>query len=259
MEGSFNSSCAMVVGGCLFAALLTACETQGRRVDSRGPTISQTGAMGVVDGRPRFADPITLDGSSTILIPFVMESSKGPFDDEDPYTRGGEPLASRARSSEVASSGYFDSLAPYPNFRSVRWHNAVCKDTMSNVEWTILSERGVIGAWYRFANAMMFIAVLDDTNNDGKLNDLDARVAIFTERDGRNPRIVTPRNAQVWSLSFDSTADRFNFIIAEDTNKDRRFTKLDVSSPWSLARTSNTEAVPLISSETREKVQSLLK
>ena len=53
---------------------------------------------------------------------------------------------------------------------------------------------------------------------------------------------MTPRDAQVWSVSFDSATDRFNFIIAEDTNKDRQFTKMDVSSPWYLIRTSNAGA-----------------
>ncbi len=228
------------------ALALTACANR----PARPPTVAPTPAAGDVAGRPRLGQPIVLRDSPTILIPYTVETSKGLFEDNDPYTKGG----SYGASMRTADRREFRS-------RSVRWHNVIARDTDTGEEWTILSRRGIIGEWYTdFFNegVIVFIAVVDDTNRDGMLNNLDARVAIVTDANARNPRIITPLDGQVWSVGRVEGTSTLSFLIATDTNRDNRFNDADSSGPWTWRPGSDAEATPLVSEATLKRVEQML-
>ncbi|HYF16093.1 MAG TPA: hypothetical protein VD971_13570 [Phycisphaerales bacterium] len=232
----------------LLAAVVLAACTPARRV-AQAPTISKTPAEGDVRGRPRLGAPIPLPESSTVLVPFAVESAKGLFEDDDPYTRRGGVESGRAN--------YRGGPPP----RGVRWHNVIAKDTASGDEWMILTRRGVIGEWYAglgAASVVVFVAVVDDTNGDGVLNNLDARVAIATDANARNPRIVTPTDAQVWGVSAMADSRTLCFTVAQDTNRDGRIDSYDTSAPWVWRLGSDQNATPLVSDAIRERAEQLL-
>ena len=223
-------------------------------------TISQTGASGQVEGRPTLGQPISIPGHPVVIIPFAVESQKGLFQKDDPYRRGGVDYA--------ASYSYLASVSKvgYRSTGEVRWHNAILHDLKTGQEWPILDRRGLIGRWEIFgkppkkdepfvSRAILFTAVLEDTNHDGLLDDRDARVAVLTDADGRNPRMVSPPDAQVWEASYDPDNDTIFLRVAADTNHDGKFTYDDEALPYTLAPGSTTPATPLIASPTLERVK----
>ena len=215
-----------------------------------------------MQGRPTLGQPIPIPGRPTVVVPFAIESEKGLFEKDDPYSRGGiQPQ----RYSYLASVGKPGGYA----MGDVRWHNAIIHDLKTGEEWPILDRRGIIGRWEILGippkhdepfvvRAILFIAVLDDTNHDGLLDDRDARVAILTDADGRHPRAITPANAQVWDTSYDPEKDMIFLRVATDTSSDGRFTYEDEALPYALAADATTPAVPVIAAATLTRVKQWL-
>jgi hypothetical protein len=248
---------------CLSLSLLSAlagCYTSHASYDQH--TISSTSATGQVAGRPTLGQPIPVPGQPTVLVPFAVESEKGLFEKDDPYLRGGVQQQRLSYLTSVETPRSYTS-------GSVRWHNAIIHDPKTGEEWPILDRRGIIGQWEVFgkpakqdqpfvSRAILFIAVLDDTNHDGLLDDRDARVAILTDADGRHPRIVSPANAQVWDASYDAEHDTIFLRVATDSNGDGRFTFEDEALPYALAADATTPAKPVITAATLDRVKQWL-
>jgi hypothetical protein len=252
---------------CLALVLLApACSSGPLQVQDKH-TIARTRSDSPVEGRPTLGMPITIAGQGTVLVPYSIETTKGFFEADDPYSRGGVSALSR-------SSMSFDSMSYAPGMprawlTDVRWHNVMFHDMKTGEDWPLLSQRGVISQWGVFfkpppkdqpwvSRALLFVAVLDDTNHDGSLNDQDARIAILTDADGRHPRVVTPRDAQVWSARYDDQNDTIYFMVASDTNHDGRFTFDDVAVPYACAANSQPPASPLISDAALRRAEQLL-
>lgn len=244
-------------------ALLGAC-TSTPRYDPN--TISQTTTERPVEGRPTFGEPIAIPGQTTVLVPFSVETHKSLFQDNDPYTRGGMlagGMTNSVRYDTWASAGH-----------GTRWHNVVFRDLANGEAWPLLTQRGIISEYQMLmlpqqqiqpnvyepplSRAVVFIAVVEDSNSDGLLNDLDARVAILTDADGRRPRIVTPGDAQVWGARFNSDLDTIFFQVATDTSGDGEFTFDDVAMPYAIAADGRGIAEPVLSDATRRAVESIL-
>jgi hypothetical protein len=225
-------------------------------------TIAKTSADGVIEGRPTLGVPISIPGHPTVLVPFSVESHQWFFESQDPYRAGGVPYESARMTAR--------SIAWMPHYGGgVRWHNAIFRDTRSGEEWPLLERRGIVAQYqvlghppredeHFVSRALLFIVVLEDTNRDGVLNDQDARVAILTDGDGRNPRIITPREGQVWGARYDPALDMLFLQVAMDTSGDGRYTFEDVATPWAVAITSRDTAAPLLSRAMVERAQSLL-
>lgn len=238
---------------------LTACTATPRHDPN---TISPTTTERPVEGRPTFGEPIAISGHTTVLVPFSIETDKGLFQDSDPYTRGG------LRLQGTYASGYPTWVIRAGS--NVRWHNAVFRDLATEEAWPVLEGRGIIAEYHVFhhprveaqdppsTRALVFIAVVEDSNRDRVLNDLDARVAILTDGDGRNPRVVTPRDAQVWAVQYNPQTDMLLFQIATDTTGDGRFTFDDVAMPYALAADARAVARPVLSESTRRAVEAML-
>jgi hypothetical protein len=238
--------------------ILAGCATQDRRDPH---TITKTSSAGAVEGRPTLGRAIPVPGQPTVLVPFAVESVKGLFEKDDPYRR------STLYSTVDRSVAGYAFEQPYA--QDVRWHNAIFRDLHTGDEWVLLSRRGIISRYEPIlqarerdkppvARALLFTAVLDDTNHDGLLDDLDARVAILTDADGRHPRVVTPPDAQVWSAAYDPQKDIILLYIARDTTGNGRFDTEDEPAPYWVDAGGNGPARPIVGAGSLAAVRSLL-
>lgn len=249
---------ARLLGTVVLVFGLTACGSgRASRVDDH--ELVETKARGVLKGRPTIAMPIPLPGQNTHLIPFSMEERKGLFDDDDAYDRAW----SRAPRSSPWHQGSTWQ-------QSVRWHNAILQDKATGEEWLVLNHRGVISEWFSFGRPPepeaparcernIFIATVEDTNGDGVLNNLDATVAIVAEGDGRRPRIVSPKGAQIWNVTYDFETRLVYFYVVPDTNNDGLYSSLDVSRPYVFDAKSEGPARPILSETIMARAEALLK
>ncbi len=249
---------------CLSSWLLCACAGLGSRADDH--TIARTTAEGELAGRPTLGMPIGIPGHETCLIPFSIETRKWLFQDTDPYSRGGFDSGPRSPGADA----WYLGRPPAAPGGSVRWHNAIVRALASGEQWTILSQRGVIGHWRILgkdprpdepfhSEAIVFIATVADTNQDGLLDDLDAAVAIVAGGDGRDPRTVTPPEAQVWGISYDHEDSRLYLQVVADTNGDGEYTSEDEPMPFVLDVRKREAAAPVVSEDMLRRVEALLK
>jgi hypothetical protein len=244
-------------------ALLPACASEQRRDPH---TFAFTNTKGGVEGRPTLGQPIPIPGQPTLLVPFAVESEKGLFESRDPYSRGRygtHDAVMRAATSLSVS-------APSAGWSSeVRWHNALFRDLKTGEQWPLLTTRGIVSRWQVLGvqpkhdepfqtRALLFIAVLADTNKDCLLDDLDARVAILTDADGRHPRAITPPDAQVWSATYDPEKDLIFLQVVRDTNGDGKFNFDDLATPCMIGAKGDGPAQAVISDEARASVERLL-
>jgi hypothetical protein len=263
----------LVAAAVIPALLLTAC-SNSRKPDPH--TISATTANGAIAGRTTLGMPIQIAGQSTILVPFAIESEKEWFQTHDPYrVRGIGSMSNSLGLTTALSEGDFAPSYATSRYRMVyygaecRWHNAIFHDLKSGEEWPLLDKRGVVSAWTAYGppalseqdfkpRYLIFLATLEDTNHDGALNDLDARVAILTDADGRHARTISPPNAQVWTIAYDHRNDKIYLYVVADTNHDGKFDYDDVPAPYVVDPASGS-STPITSPETLRKVESLLK
>lgn len=243
-------------------AILPGCSTYPS--DVARPTMALTSQQGAVAGRPALGMPEPVPGHPTVLIPFVLENHKGWFEASDPFARGGQAASAAAIHRTAYHPAAWDS--------SVRWHNAIIRDLKTGDEWPILSTRGVISRRQVFfqpvteptpaqpllAAGMVFIATTADSNQDGAIDDRDANVAIVCNGDGRNPRVISPTAAQVWSVSFDPDRRLVFMYVLADTDGDGSFTPSDSPRPYVFELDSPGPARPVVSQAIAERVQSLL-
>ncbi len=253
---------AVVVSACLLASC------SSHQSAPRDPlTRTDTPTTGRIVGRPTFDTTISVPGSNTLITPFAVRGSTALFQDSDPYTAGGV--------AKYPSSEHFSRSKIHPDSysQSVRWHNAIITNCNTGSQTMLLTQRGIIGAWqpvttnvrnpdqsYRSHTlALLFLAVLDDTNRSGEMDNLDARVAIATGPAGENSQVISPTNAQVWSMTYDDEKKLVLLTVAHDTNTDGRFDFNDVAVPYVWKLGSGEKATPLIQDSVRAQVESLLK
>jgi hypothetical protein len=233
---------------------VSACAELGPRADDH--TIARTRASGAIEGRRTLGMPIPIPGQGTCLIPYSLETRKRWFEDPDPYASGWYLGDDHLRAGPTRSG-------------SVRWHNAILSDPSSGEQWMVLSQRGVIERWCFLGRqprpdepfvteAIVFIATIEDSNRDGVLDDRDASVAIVTDGDGRNPRRVTPADAQVWSYAHDEERSRLYLLVVSDTNADGKYTAEDAPVPFGVDLAAREVAVPLVTDATCARTEAVL-
>jgi hypothetical protein len=262
-----RTSSAVVLIVLLVCSALAACAPSTHRPDPH--SLAPTTINQQIVGRTTLAMPIPIPGHATVLIPFAIESEKDWFQTKDPYAVGGYAPASVAASRYESADAQSIALC-YNRGGSVRWHNAIIRDLKSGDEWSILDKRGVISSWQMCGpqprlpiesfktTVLVFLATIDDTNHDGVLNDLDARVAIDTDADGRHPRIVSPPNAQVWSTVYDAENSRIYLMVVADTNGDGKYDFNDAPVPYVCDPSAPGAATPAVSKDTLRKMKALL-
>lgn len=237
-------------------------------------TIVPTPTKGDLGGHAVLSMPIHIPGSKSALVPLSLQSRKGLFEDDDPFTRGG------VASSRSSSSYYIPATSsPAPETgrwvgwnapAEVRWHNAVACNHGAPDE-LILDRRGIIGRWQIFGaydqsgkqasevRGLLFIAVIADTNGDQSLDNLDARVAIVTDPTGRHPRVISPPDAQVWNTEYSLETNSIYLEVVKDTNRDGKFQFDDDPVPYEWKLGSDGPAAPLVSEEAVRRAMSYLK
>ena len=76
-------------------------------------------------------------------------------------------------------------------------------------------------------NFWLYRIITIDTNQDGKLNNLDANSGYISDLSGNNLRQITPDNTQLVSWSVLSEQGEILLKILNDSDKDRKFTDKD--------------------------------
>ena len=73
----------------------------------------------------------------------------------------------------------------------------------------------------------LYRIITTDTNQDGKLNDLDANIGYISDLSGKNLRQITPENSQLIDWYTLPAQGEIIFKILNDSDKDRNFTEKD--------------------------------
>lgn len=188
----------------------------------RIPTAMPT--EGAVEGLGTYGIPFQLPGSETWISSFVITEDPWLFRDPDQFSEGG-----------LAGSGVTQAGSSRPaEFRSidVRWHDAVFSNGQGTESWSLLNRRGFISNWWllldstedaSFARLSVFSAVIDDTNGDGFLDNMDAAVAIVTDGEGRHIEIATPEHMQLAAVHYLRDTQMLGFEVREDKDGDGKF------------------------------------
>ena len=225
MRNPMSLSIVLALAGAVFT--LGACQGPQNKPDDH--SIARTDTTEPIEGRATLGMPIELPGQGTVLVPFSVETRKGLFDDNDPYTRPGRSQAAYdTPNNRYAPPGY--GL----RHQEVRWHNAIFVDTRSGEQWRLLDRRGVVSAWTPFLRTdtdsqrvytelLAFEVTTEDTNCDGLLDNRDARQVVVTKANGRDPRTISPADAQVWQTDYDLSTRTLFMLVVRDTNHDGWF------------------------------------
>jgi hypothetical protein len=242
--------------GSAVAALLVIAGCGGGSYSAVRPVA--TPASGAMGGRPGYQLPMTVPGRSTQVIPFVMEEErKGHFND-DAYNRDG--VYRRLSMESYSYRGYTTN---------VRWNNAAIRDLQSSREAMVLPTRGVIIRWGALTKvvspdapaqtqALVFIATTKDTNGNGFLDSLDGCVAYVTGPDGFGAVPVTPEDGAITAVDYTPETNSVSFLVAMDTDRDRKFTELDSPIPYTMILGSP-PAKPALSEATLRKLEAISK
>ncbi len=256
---------ALPLTGCTFQTRPGLTVTDHRTPDRDGYSIAATTAEGEIKGRHVLGNPIPLPETRTLLIPYVVESDKGMFDDDDPFAnRGGtETYATLHANTRVARDRNRANA-----FRvNARWHNAFFRDMDTGEDWMLLDERGVISLAQSVPDdpstdtnegLVAFVATIDDTNQDGRMDNRDARVVILTDADGRDPRIISPRDAQVLAFRYQADSKTLWLDILRDSNGDLAFKADDDRLPYLCRPLDDRAASPVIALDTIDRARTLL-
>lgn len=248
------------LGGCS-----TGSESYSMRQAQDEYVVTRTPTHGEIYGRPSYDAPINLTGSNTVLIPFAIRAERSWWRKDDPYAAGGVYAARAPGTERSVGLKYL-----YPMGGQVRWHNAIMRDMATGQERLVLSDRGVIGAWAyyciidsatgeRTPRMLAFVVVTRDTNRDGDMNDLDSRVLMVAEPNGSNLRAITPEDSQVLNMQYDAELDALMIQLGRDTNRDGRIDFEDVSMPYVWRRGVDQAATPLVSDQTRGRVEQVIR
>ena len=245
----------LLVGSAVAALLVIAGCGGGSHSKVRPVATPVSGAMG---GRPGYQLPMSVPGRTTQVIPFVMEEERQWNQSHDAYNQGG--LARRINMESYSYRGYTTT---------VRWNNAAIRDLQSSREELVLPTRGVIIRWGALTKvvspdapaqtqALVFIATTKDTNGNGVLDSLDGCVAYVTGPDGFGAVPVTPEDGAITAVDYTPETNSVSFLVAMDTDRDRKFTELDEPIPYTMILGSP-PAKPALSEATLRKLESLAK
>lgn len=242
--------------------ILAGCSESFRPDDHK---FTETTATGNIEGRPTLLMPIDVPGKPVSIVPFAIMERKGPFEDEDPFSKAGvSPLS---RNTPMGLSFLFERM-PFLPGGNVRWHNAVIKNHASGGERTILDARGVISRYQMLGtvrdnsvrvDAIVFLVSTSDTDRNGLIDDRDSAHIIMTDGEGQSPRVVTPEDAQVWGMAYNESERRAYLLVVHDADGDGEFTTLDPPQPYVLSIDGAGRAVPLVSDDSRRRISELMR
>ncbi len=218
---------------CVFS-FACASDTAGRALQAESTMMASNARVpvamptaGEIEGQRTYGVPMQMPGHTTWLSSFVITKHKAFYRDKDPFVEGG-----------LAVDASTKSARPSPRLitRPIRWHNAAFVDRADGSQWTLLEDRGFLSHWWVVtqpvdnqwvSSLQVFAATIDDTNGDGTLDNKDACVAILVGGDGRNARIVTPRNTQLNTVRLHENAGYVTFELRFDSDKNGKFDKED--------------------------------
>lgn len=242
-------------------------EDEPLRVTDPRVTFTDTTTGKPVTGRVHLSQPETLAGHDTVLVAMTIESQQkgnGGYAFSESEIRTAAAAISEHLHTDTAS----DTTLHIRNWRQrpVRWHNVFFRDLASDECWELIGQRGVVSSFATLqpitissednrivdsepTSLLLFFVTLTDTDKDGRLTDLDARVCVVTDGDGRHPRTITPDDAHVVSSQFDRDHNLIWLQIARDSDGDDQFTGHDDVLHMMYDPASDQPATPVISKE----------
>jgi len=95
---------------------------------------------------------------------------------------------------------------------------------------------------------------IQDTNHDSVINRDDALTVAVSHADAKDLRVVTPSSATVLASQWDPEANKFYFLIVEDTNGDGSFSGEDGSEILETSATNATLAQAVVAPSVMERL-----
>ncbi|MBX3322566.1 MAG: hypothetical protein KF757_06205 [Phycisphaeraceae bacterium] len=239
----------------MFCIAFAGCQQPARRPPVTTPVPTTT--EGPLTGKAVVEMPIGVTGSDAIILPYSIQRLAGPFQDSDPFTRGGY--------AATASRAYDSSYTRSNSMHHVRWHNAVIQRPRHD-DILVLQGRGVISR-YGFlhsrhdpqegtrALAIAFLVTTNDSNNDGYLDDRDPTELYIYEVATATIRAISPENSQVWSVSFSPETQTLYMSVVQDTNNDGRFDHRDEPTLYAYRLHTRDVAQPVLSEATLRNLE----
>jgi len=262
---------AALLGLYAFSLSLASCSpNQPPAPNDPSVTTAQTNTTGTIEGRTKLLMPEVLYGHDTALVALTIQSEKKGKETRDTFQRHAAASFIELEISMDAAATTHTSWVT----RSTRWHNVLFRDLASNESWMLLDTRGVVSAFSKALpigtspethrqvrtgpiKLLAFLVTTDDTDNDGVLTSMDARVCIITDGDGRNPRTITPKDQHVLSTRYDHDRDLLWIQVTSDTDGDGKFTGLDDQSPMVFDPKTDTTARAVIEYRVIERARDL--
>lgn len=263
-----HAACALLIAS---IALFTGCATyapQQQRIPAEVQTDRPT------EGRPTLGLPVFLPQSETSVVPFTIDRPKRWLEDSDRFEA--EALT-KTRSTSSGQYRAYDARGDVGLTQSVRWHNAVIQ-TKDGPGQLVLDAKGfitqfdVVGQWveeqrenpddeitYRFdPKAVLFLATLQDTDDDKLLTSSDANVLFAADKDGGRLHKITPAGKQVQTMRYHPEQDLIVIMVTTDTDGDGLFTEADSAAPYVYQPGSPGPAKPLVDPKQAIQAEQLL-
>lgn len=254
-----------------FFVIRSCSDEEPARVIDPHVSYSDTTTNKPITGRVHLSQPETLEGHDTVLVAMTIEGVRNKKNG-DAFLESERNTAAAVISDEITQDESLVSTRDFQHWRltNVRWHNALFRDLASEECWELISERAVISKFGSLQtitisnethrkidsepiSLLVFFVTLSDTNGDERLTELDSRVCIVTDGNGRNPRTITPADAHVLSARYDQEHGLFWLQVARDTDNDGAFTGVDDIAPMMFDPQTDLEARLVISDEARDR------
>ena len=258
----------------LCASILSCGQDQPTAPNDPRVSTSKTTAAGKIEGRTKLLEPELLYGHDTAMVAMMIERERRKKESPDQFWI--YPNFAPAYTSERVTADEATLTHTSWATQTTLWHNVLFRDVTSDESWMLLNTRGVVNS---FSKAMpvgtdpqtrqivrtgplkllAFLVTTDDTDGDGVLTSLDARVCIITDGDGRNPRTITPKDSHVLSTQYDRDRDLLWIQTAIDSNGDGQYTGEDDQIPLFFNPQADTTAQPVVDDKLVKEAAALLK
>jgi hypothetical protein len=206
-------------GACLFLSFSCVSE------QPEGLRVAKGGSRPIM--RPVFAEPILLDQSKYLLIPFWMQTPPKVQSGIDLFSGSGGSGGYSYSGSSGDSISMSKAFGDYMSAGSIHWNNLVFCDKTNGQCHLLLDHKAVICDAYlpnppddkksERPRPLLFGIAEKDTNGDGYINSEDAVVLYAADPDGRNLVRLTPEGTQLSGIVIDGDDTLYVRVLRDFT------------------------------------------
>jgi hypothetical protein len=178
---------------------------------------------------PTFGKPIVLEGSHSVVVPFVIQTpvAGSSFNPSSGSSSGGLSAGASYSWSGMGSGSGFVSAS------NTHWNNLVFHDAEAGTSRLLLDRPAIIVESF-FPDAAagkldpkvagIFVVVADaDTNRDGFINSADASVLYRCDLSGQQLTRLTPAGTQFQDFVVDVPSQRLYVRVLRDSDANHAF------------------------------------